>query len=269
MDFFYILNTQFSFTSQLSLVAGFGLILGSFASLVSHRLATRQSIVVARSECTKCGAKLKVRNLIPLFSWLFQGGKCDECQEKISVRYPLIEISFAVAFLIIYFACGQKFDLRMLLFFLITTTLFVMSIVDLEHYFIPDSTQYFLAALVIILRIYDGGVNGAVDNIGSALCYTGFGLLMLGFFYFTVGIEALGIDDVKFFFIAGLLLGMSNFLFFMMIGGLIGAIFGAIWQKVRDDATFPFAPAICISLYICMLFGKKINTVELLGSLIF
>ncbi len=269
MDFFSILNNQLSFAAQLSLVAVFGMILGSFASFISHRLATKQSLTAARSECPKCGTALKARNLIPLLSWIFQRGKCSNCLAKISTRYPLIEVGFAVTFLIIFFACGQKFDARMILLCLITATLFTISIIDLEHYFIPDSVQYFLAILVIILRIYDVGVDGALINVKAAFIYTGFGLLMLGFFYFTADIEAIGVDDIKFFFIAGLLLGMNGFLLFMLLNGLLGAIFGVIWQKVKRDKTFPFAPALCVALYVCMLFGEKMNPVEMLGSLIF
>jgi len=144
-----------------------------------------------------------------------------------------------------------------------------MIVTDLEHYLIPDFSQYLLAILVIILRIHDEGTYGAVSNIKSAFCYMGFGLLMLVFFYIVTKIEAVGVDDIKFFFIAGLMLGMNNFLFFMLASGIFGSLFGASWQAIKKDKIFPFAPAICLSFYICMLFGNKINPVEIFGSLVF
>lgn len=269
MDFFSLLNSQFSFLAQIFLVTIFGLIFGSLASLLSHRFVTKQSIFFTRSECTKCHAKLKIRNLIPIFSWLFQRGKCSACKAKISIRYPLIEASCAIIFLITYFACNQKIDARMLLLCLISFTLILMVITDLEHYLIPDIIQYLLVVFVIFLRIHDGGTYGALTHLKAAFAYVGFGLLMLAFFYIAAKIEAIGIDDIKFFFIAGLLLGMNNFLLFMLINGILGALFGVIWQRLKNDRTFPFAPAICIALYVCMLFGDKINPVETLGSLIF
>lgn len=269
MNFFLLLNSQLSFTAQISLVSFFGLIMGSFASLISHRITSKQPIIFARSECPKCHVKLKPQNLIPLFSWLIQGGKCKSCDTAISIRYPLIEVTFAISFLIIYFSCNQLIDERMLLLCLITSTLITMCITDLEHYLIPDALQYALAVFVIILRIYDGGTYGAVDHVASALLYTGFGLGMLAFFYVTTKIEAIGVDDIKFFFIAGLLLGIENFLLFMLISGIIGSLFGAAWQRLKDDQTFPFAPAICFAFYICMLLSHKINLMEILGSILF
>ncbi len=268
MDFFSLLNSQLPFFAQTFLVAISGLILGSFASLLSHRLCTKQPIVIARSECPKCHSKLKIRNLIPLFSWILQRGKCSNCKQNISIRYPLIEMSFAIFFVIVFLVCKQ-IDQRLILLCGITFTLILMSITDLEHYFIPDIAQYLLAFFVILLRINDDGTYGALVNLKAAFAYMGFGLLMLIFFYITVKIEAIGIDDIKFFFLAGLLLGMHNFLFFMLLIGILGAFFGIAWEKLKHDKTFPFGPPICLALYICMLFGDHINPIETFGSLIF
>ncbi|MBU6338569.1 MAG: A24 family peptidase [Rickettsiales bacterium] len=269
MEILSLLNSQLSFVEQLCLVTLFGLIIGSFSSLVSHRLASKEPITFARSKCLSCNVPLKIKNLIPLFSWILQKGKCSNCNSKISIRYPLIELSFAVTFIVIYFALGSEINAKLVLYCLIAGTLIVMSIVDLEHYFIPDVTQYFLAFLVIILRIMEDGVSGATMNIGAAFLYVGFGILLVMFFHFSAGIEALGVDDIKFFFIAGLLLGTKGFLLFMLLSGLLGAVFGTIWQRIKREATFPFAPAICVSLFVSMLYGKKINVIETIGSLIF
>ncbi len=268
MDFFSILNLQLSFSAQIFLVAISGLVLGSFASLLSHRLSTKQPIIVARSQCPKCHAKLKIRNLIPLFSWIFQRGKCSNCKQKISIRYPLIEMILAISFIVIFLAYKQ-IDPKFIFLCGIAFTLILMSITDLEHYFIPDIAQYLLAFFIILLRINDAGTYGALTHLKAAFTYMGFGLLMLAFFYITVKIEAIGIDDIKFFFLAGLFLGMDNFLFFMFSIGILGALFGTIWQKVKHDRIFPFAPPMCLAFYICMLFGDQINPIDAFGSLIF
>lgn len=269
MQIFEILNSGLNLTAQIILISSLGLIFGSFASLISHRLATDEPITFARSKCTKCNTPLRAWNLVPLFSWLCQRGKCGKCDNKISIRYPLIELTFALSFLIVFFALGAQFDVRLILFCLITGTMIVMSVVDLEHYFIPNSTQYFLALLVIIVKIMDGGTYGAVDNIKAGFYYVGFGMCLLSFFYFTTKIEAIGIDDIKFFFIAGLMLGQEGFLFFMFLNGLLGAIFGAVWQSIKRESTFPFGPAICIALFISMLYGHEVNLIETIGNIIF
>lgn len=254
---------------QLFLVIIFALIFGSFASLLSYRLAKKEPIVFTRSKCLKCGSALKIKNLIPLFSWLFQRGKCSECRAKISIRYPLIELSFLLSFVAIYFTLHRQIDVKMLLYFLIAATLIVMCIIDLEEYFIPDITQYFLAIIVTILLINQGGSSLVIANLKAAFLFAGFAALLWIFFYYVAKIEAIGIDDIKFFFIAGLLLGTKNFLTFMILSGIFGLVFGAIWQKVKKDETFPFAPAICFSAFVCLLLDHKINPIDVLGSLLF
>jgi len=265
MQFFSQLNSE----TQIFLVAIFSIIFGSFASLVTCRLASDEPIMLGRSKCPNCNVNLKIRNLIPLFSWLFQKGKCSNCHTKISLRYPLIELSFLVSFLIVYFVLGQEITPKTLLYFAITGTLIVMCITDLEHYFIPNSTQYFLAILATILVISEGGTNAALINIKSAVLYTIFGLALWAFFYLTAKVEAIGVDDIKFFFTAGLMLGAADFLNFMFLSGFFGMIFGGLWQKFKNEKTFPFAPAICASTFVCLLFDKKINPVDLIGSLLF
>lgn len=269
MQFFSFLNQQFGPNQKIFLVGIFALILGSFASLVSYRLANKQPIIFTRSKCANCGMALKIFNLIPLFSWLWQRGKCSNCQINISPRYPLIELGFLVAFLAIYFRLNQQIDWKMLIYFAIAGTLIIMSVVDLEQYFIPDSTQYFLTILATILVILEGGNNAVLVNLKSAFLYAGFGLALFGFFYFTTRLEAIGIDDIKFFFITGLMLGTQNFLFFMLLSGIFGFSFGSVWQKITKEETFPFAPALCLSTFLCLLFGKEIDPSELLAKIFF
>jgi leader peptidase (prepilin peptidase)/N-methyltransferase len=261
--------SQTDLATQVFFIVVFGLIFGSFASLISYRLARKQPIVFTRSKCVNCGVVLKIKNLIPLFSWLFQRGKCSNCKAKISLRYPMIEASFVLVFLTIFFAQNQQPNIQTLLYCFIAGTLLVMMIVDLEEYFIPDSTQIFLAILAVIFVHLNFGPNAMFARLGDAFLYLGFGIAVFAFFYFTSGIKALGIDDMKFFFIIGFLLGINNFLSFMILSGIFGVIFGSIWQKIKNDETFPFAPALCAAAFLCLLFGKKINPTELIGSLLF
>jgi prepilin signal peptidase PulO-like enzyme (type II secretory pathway) len=245
------------------------LIFGSFASLLTYRLASGEKIALTRSKCLNCGLKLKAKNLIPLISWLFQKGKCSNCKNKISLRYPLIELSFLLLFALTYFVLQQELNPKTIFHLIIVSTLIVMVVVDLEHYFIPNSTQYFLAAIVTILLIYQGGNHAVINNIPAAFLYAAVGCALWIFFYFAAGIEAIGIDDIKFFFIAGLALGLANALAFMLLSGIIGIIFGSAWKKIMKDETFPFAPSMCLAFFFCLIFDKKLDPIELMGSMIF
>lgn len=121
-----------------------GLIVGSFISLVSHRLITKEAIILGRSKCPSCHNKLLIRSLFPLISWLIQRGKCIFCQAKISYRYPLIELFSALGFVVTFIFLDKKIDVKLLIYLAIYTTMFLMVIVDLEHYFIPEYfTIYF------------------------------------------------------------------------------------------------------------------------------
>ena len=95
-----------------------GLCLGSFSSAIAYRIAHKTSWIVdknsdsgsaqpARSACPSCHHQLSILDLVPVFSWVFLGGKCRYCGAKISARYPLIEAAGAIA-TIIFFLTGQE-----------------------------------------------------------------------------------------------------------------------------------------------------------------
>ncbi len=87
-------------------VAVIGACLGSFSTLLIWRLhSDEKGIFCGRSRCTKCGKTLKVRHLVPLFSWLFLQGRCAFCRARISAFYPLTEFAFSL----VYFLLSQKF----------------------------------------------------------------------------------------------------------------------------------------------------------------
>ncbi len=255
---------------QLLIIAILSLVFGSFTSLVTYRLNSKESIVFARSKCPKCQKNLTPLNLIPLFSWLFQRGKCSKCQAKISKRYPLIESAFLIIFTTTFLLLEQKINLSLIIYLAIAAILIFMCIVDLEHYYIPDISQYILAIFVTSLLMAKGfGSDDIFLRFIPAFSYLFFGIALWLFFYFASGLEAIGIDDLKFFFIAGLALGFDNFLFFILLSGIFGAIFGSIWQKIKNDDAFPFGPSICLSFYVCLLIDGQINIVDALGDLIF
>lgn len=264
-NIFLLLSSQM----QVFLIGLAGLAMGSFTSLFTYRLATKQPLIFTRSKCTNCQVSLKAINLIPLISWFIQFGKCTKCHAKISIRYPLIEISFLAMFLLVYFILNKEINNKMLLYLAISSMLFAMIIVDLEHYFIPDIMQYILTIFVGLLVVFNNDNFSLINALANGLVYVIFGIGLWLFFYYAGGIEAIGIDDLKFFFIAGILLGLNNFIAFMMITGIIGAIFGLAWQKIKKDETFPFAPAMCMSTLICLLFGDLIKISQWIGKIIF
>ena len=80
-----------------------GLVIGSFLNVCIYRIASEKSIVFPASHCTKCGYELRKVDLIPVVSYIFLKGKCRNCNEKISIQYPMIEVLNAILYLLIYF----------------------------------------------------------------------------------------------------------------------------------------------------------------------
>ena len=130
-----------------------------------------------------------------------------------------------------------------------------MIVTDLEHYFIPDITQIILFILAIPYHLVVESKFRFLYYFTSGLLFLAFGLALHYGFLFIAKKHAIGVDDIKFLTVAGFLLGLHQFPIFMIFSGGLGVIFGLIWQKITKDETFPFAPALVISLMICLLFG--------------
>ena len=182
MEIFITLNKFI----QVFFIGLMGLIIGSFISLVSHRLVSKEPIFLGRSKCVKCNSKLKIRSLIPLFSWIMQRGKCLNCSAQISLRYPLIEAFCALGFILTFFVMKSVVDIKFMLFLAIFVVMFIMVVVDLEHYFIPDILQFILVFFVMLLTIHNGGLNSVYGGLKPSLAYLGFGFAIWIFFYYSL-----------------------------------------------------------------------------------
>lgn len=271
---FMININDFNTFYQLIIISVIALIIGSFVSLITYRIDQKhisafKGFIFTRSKCPNCQNILKFYNLIPLFSWIIQLGKCSKCYNKISTRYPLIESSFLLFFIINYFATGQIINYQFIFLCAIASILIYMCIIDLEHYYIPDLSQYVLAVVITSFVIYQSNELDISYNLLSSLAYLGFGIALWLLFYYGAGIEAIGIDDLKFFFIAGFALTLDNFLIFMLLSGVFGLLYGSLWQYLKKDDSFPFAPSICLSFYIGLLIKDKFDAINIIGRLFF
>jgi len=109
------------------LLIGFvvGITLGSFITMLSYRLPRKLSIVLPPSSCPQCRAPLKVRDLVPVFSWLITGGKCSQCGAKIGRRYLLIELITGIMSAIAFGVIGFRWELAVVLIFIVTLVTFL------------------------------------------------------------------------------------------------------------------------------------------------
>lgn len=250
-------------------ISAIGLIVGSFTSYLTYRLGRGEDILLSYSKCVKCGYRLKFYNLVPLFSWFIQRGKCSICKSHISIRYPVIEVFFALLFCLLLYINDCKVDYNLIFLLSIATIMVVMSIVDIEYYFIPVSTQIILLLLSVcfLLVNYDQS-QFLIYRALSGIAFVVFGLFLYFSFLFFVKKEAIGVDDIKLFYTIGLLIGIENFVEFTFYTGFFGVIFGIFWTRCKKDDTFPFAPSILTSTFLCLIMEGRFELVDFLTKLI-
>ena len=171
-----------------------GLLIGSFINVCIVRIPEGESIVFPPSRCPRCQKRLSPLDLIPVISYLLLRGKCRHCGEKISARYPLVEILVSVLFILVYRKYGLSFSA--LAYAVLAAVLVAASFIDLEHMIIPDALNIFLGAAGLLFLLAGQTVSWRQALLGFA---AGGGiLLLLG--YLSVWIlkkEGMGGGDIK------------------------------------------------------------------------
>lgn len=233
-----------------------GAVGGSFLNCTAMRIVRGEDFIAGRSKCPLCGHVLSAAELVPVLSWVFQRGKCRACGGKISVRYPLTELGFALVAVL----CLLRFDLTPLCLrnFLFMGCLFLLTLTDLEAMIIPDGCH--IAGAVIwaaALPFVPGGLSGAGGSLIAALVYGG-GLLGVSLLMDRLmGRDTLGGGDIKLFAVAALYLGLPGTLFAMIFACVIGLMFGGLLKRSGDRA-FPFGPSIALSVAAMLLYGEPL-----------
>ena len=250
---------------ELCVVSVLGLVLGSFATALVHRVPQGVNWVSRRSACPSCDHKLCIADLVPVLSWFASGGKCRHCKAPVSGRYALIEILVMGLCLVIYFVFG--FGIESLFILALAPVLIALLIIDLDHMILPNQLVFGVGLIGLGRLVYvflsglDASFYTVIVPFGlSALVYGGLSFFLRWFLGRVLGKEALGFGDVKFFLAAGLWLGLDLLPHFLIISGLLGVCFGLIWRIMGKGQLFPFGPALIVTLFVLILFqGPFLN----------
>lgn len=236
----------------------FGLCIGSFLNCVIYRLESKKSLN-GRSFCPHCKHELSWKDLFPVFSFLFLNGKCRYCKTKISWQYPIVEISTALMFLIIFSAQGGPASgwnfLNLVFWFYIASVLIIVFVYDLKHFLIPDKILFPAIAITLVYRLFENLVN--LNYIFAAIIASGFFLII---FLISRG-KWMGFGDVKMAFLLGLLLGFSNIFTALFLAFFFGAIIGLIlmvFKKKGLKSEIPFGPFLIAGTFLALFFGQEI-----------
>ena len=246
-----------------------GTIIGSFLNVVDFRYNTGLSFVTGKSKCFSCGKHLHWYELLPLFSFLILGGRCLNCNSKISKQYFTVELITGIVFLALLFKFGLTPILA--LYLLIASILIVMSVYDFKHKIIPDGMVVVFIALSIIAFVINNPI-GQIFNLPVSMDLLAAPILFafFAFFWLVSRGKWMGFGDAKLAIGVGFLLGFSGGVFAIMLAFWIGAIvslFLIFLQKIHIGkfhlsmkSEIPFAPFIILAVFVQLLTSWNLSS---------
>ncbi|MCI5046961.1 MAG: A24 family peptidase [Aquisalinus sp.] len=249
-----------------SLVFLLGLTIGSFLNVVIHRgpaiwgLAEAPphdetySLAYPRSHCPTCHQQIKAVHLIPILGFVLLRGRCEACSERISWRYPVVEVLGGASALVPYFVYGPSaMALAIFIFFCLLVPL---AFIDQQTSFLPDAltlplivTGFAANAVVLFVPLQDA-------LIGAAAGFISFWLIGEAF-YRLRGYDGLGLGDAKMLAGLGAWLGSIALPFIVLLASFTGLIFITLsklrGQEVGLETGLPFGPSLALSAATLMI----------------
>ena len=276
-----ILDTVFSPTLLAMIGLLLGAIIGSFLNVVIYRLplilrsewrneaklflgmapddTNSLSLSTPRSRCPDCGTQLKVIHNIPILSYCFLRGRCNNCNSLISIQYPLIELlsAFLTAYILISYGLSDK-----ALFCLIFTySLIALAVIDMREQILPDQITLPLLWLGLTLSLVGYWTNSFDAIIGASLGYLSLWSVMKIFKLIT-GKEGMGYGDFKLNAAIGAWLGWQMVPTVILLSSFLGAVIGlfAIVFLGHDRRSpFAFGPYLCLAGWVTMQWGDQLG----------
>jgi leader peptidase (prepilin peptidase)/N-methyltransferase len=237
----------------------YGLIVGSFVTVLVHRVPAGESVVAPRSKCPSCGAQIAARDNVPVLSWLLLRGRCRSCGVRIPARYPAIELATAALFAIAALRYSDVWLLVLSSTFL--ALLLALSLIDVAHKILPNRLVYpaliAFPAFLVLARIA-GAPVGLVDAAIGFLAYGGAMLVVA-----LISPKGMGMGDVKLASLVGLVVGAVDLPSVAVAAGLAillggaGAVAALAMGKGRKSA-IPFGPFLAGGAALALLVGPAI-----------
>jgi leader peptidase (prepilin peptidase)/N-methyltransferase len=239
-----------------------GLIVGSFLNVVVYRYNTGLSMVNDRSKCMSCARQLSWYDMIPVFSYLGQGGRCRTCLSNVSIQYPLVELATGAVFVFLFRAgvtpLGALFSL------IVFSILLVIAVYDMRHTIIPDGLVFSFITLAFLSLVWRTGSTFWLD----ALSGIAIALFFAALWYFSGG-KWMGFGDAKLALGIGWLLpfpfNVNAIIFAFWIGAAVGILliylpklfagirhgFGSTRaQMLTMKSEIPFAPFLILGTFL-------------------
>lgn len=236
----------------------FGLLIGSFLNVCICRMPHDESVISPPSHCQNCAHQIRWYENIPLLSYLFLRGRCHGCGAHISLQYPLVELINAILTLCLFLRFGPTLTFAALLLF--SSSLVVITFIDIEHQIIPDeiSLSGIVIGFLLSFFIKEPGWLGSLLGIllgGGSLLLVAYGYQLL------TGKEGMGGGDIKLLAMMGAFLGWKSVLFIIFASSLIGSIVGVsimLLQKKDSKLAIPFGPYLASAALLYIFYGQPL-----------
>lgn len=267
------------------IVAGIlGAIIGSFLNVVIHRVPLEESIVFPNSRCPSCEGVIAFYDNVPILSYVLLGGRCRTCKQRISPRYPSVELLTALLFVAVTWRAGVTAALPFDLVFV--SALVALIFIDAQHMILPNAITYPGMVFAVVARLaipylmgqphFDDlpwlmagvfkGLPLWAASIGGALVGAligGGSLWLMGWTWEKLrGIEAMGLGDVKMMFMVGAYLGWRLTILTIFLSVLSGSVIGVLLMmrqgKKNMQMLLPFGVFLGIGSIIALLVGPHI-----------
>lgn len=268
----------------LSTIFVLGLLIGSFLNVVILRLPVMMerdwkqqccelldlddakfnkdqaniNLVTPRSHCPKCKHQISAFQNIPVISYLFLKGKCNNCKNKISIRYPLIEIVSGISVVIVAYYFGVSTQTLFALF--LTWSLIALSMIDFDTQYLPDDIILPLLWLGIIVNIFEEFIDLESSVLGAIMGYGTFWSVNI-IYKLATGKEGMGHGDFKLLAVLGAWLGWKLLPLIIILSSCVGAVIGIsliVFKSYNRNMNIPFGPYLATAGWVSMLWGTYI-----------
>jgi leader peptidase (prepilin peptidase) / N-methyltransferase len=227
------------------------LAVGSFLNVVASRLPLGRSVSTPRSACPHCGAEIRVRDNIPVLSYILLRGRCRDCSAPIGLRYPAVELGTALLAAACFADFG--FSLHALAGAIFCAALVTISATDIERRIVPNRVVLPATAVVLALMLaWHLSIEWPVAGLGAGL------FLFLAALAYPRG---MGMGDVKLALLLGVAVGRSVPVA-MMVGMLSALVPSAVLFARHGVAArkmkIPFAPFLALGGVVALFAGNAL-----------